>query len=657
MYCSFYGIQEKPFSITPDPKYLYLGKTHQEAFAHLVYGIRERGGFIVVTGDIGTGKTTLCRALLTHLDADIRVAFVFNPTLSALDLLKTINDDLGIRSEGDSQKELIDALNRFLLDQRQQGKNTVLIIDEAQNLDMEVLEHVRLLSNLETDTEKLLQIILVGQPEFRQMLEQPRLEQLNQRVTVRYHLNPLSREETEAYVNHRLAVAGADEKIRFTPEAIKRIGRYTRGVPRLINVLCDRALLAGYTRRTRRIDGGMVKQAQREVAGKRRGVSFARFLGVARGGLVPGLLLAVIVLLVAYGVQSFLLPGKHADLRPETHTVSVKADGSLPVGAAQAGPVDAVLPGVAEDVSSPAPLADAGALGGESPIVTFPMAVDAWKPPVFAFPHGEVEWIVDPLGQARRPGEPERATAARPGEPLPPGGPPHRPERSAAFDRERSLETFREMLASRTIHESLQEAFTGVVEQWDRANQDGRSRAAFPAGGDIYAAARSAGFLVLRLQGNYDTILALGLPAVLELKLSDILGRRYVALLGMQGDSAAVRPLLADGSERIPGGILEELWHGTAYVLWKDWVGGRPILMQGMRGEEVGWLQSVLIELGYLSGVPTGFFDGNTSLAVRNFQSAGGLDTDGILGPQTKIALFHSLGRFRMPSLEAGGRS
>ncbi len=192
MYCAFYRITEKPFSITPDPRFLYLGATHKEAFAHLLYGIRERGGFIVVTGEIGTGKTTLCRGLLSHLDQDTLVAYIFNPTLSAMELLKSINEDFGIDSVGRTKKELIDELNRFLLEKRKEGKNTVLIIDEAQNLDGEVLEQIRLLSNLETETEKLLQIILIGQPEFRRILERPELLQLNQRVTVRYHLHALS---------------------------------------------------------------------------------------------------------------------------------------------------------------------------------------------------------------------------------------------------------------------------------------------------------------------------------------------------------------------------------------------------------------------------------------------------------------------------------
>ena len=268
MYCSFYGITEKPFSITPDPKFLYLGKTHKEAFAHLLYGIRERGGFIVVTGEIGAGKTTLCRGLLSHLDEDTLVAFIFNPTLSALELLKSINEDFGIASEATTKKELIDELNQFLLEKRKEGKNTVLIIDESQSLDGEVLEQIRLLSNLETETEKLLQIILIGQPEFRHILEQPRLLQLNQRVTVRYHLKALSPEETAEYIHHRLSVIDAADKVFFSPEALKKIWRSTRGVPRLINVLCDRALLAGYGRKKKHIDGPIIDQARKEVTGR-----------------------------------------------------------------------------------------------------------------------------------------------------------------------------------------------------------------------------------------------------------------------------------------------------------------------------------------------------------------------------------------------------
>jgi len=302
MYCSFYKIEEKPFSITPDPKFLYFGKTHKEAYAHLLYGIRERGGFIVVTGEIGSGKTTLCRALLTNLDQDTLVAFIFNPTLSATELLKSINEDFGIPSQGNTKKELIDELNQFLLQMREEGKNPVLIIDEVQNLDREVLEQIRLLSNLETDTEKLLQIILIGQPEFRDILEQPQLLQLNQRITVRYHLKALSQDETIAYIGHRLSVVGAEEQVFFTHRAFEKIYRHTKGIPRLINVLCDRALLAGYSMKTNHISRNIIQQAYKEVAGEGAKARFplARRLFAKNALPVYALILLVAIIILGF---------------------------------------------------------------------------------------------------------------------------------------------------------------------------------------------------------------------------------------------------------------------------------------------------------------------------------------------------------------------
>jgi len=631
MYCSFYGIQEKPFSITPDPKYLYLGKTHQEAFAHLVYGIRERGGFIVVTGDIGTGKTTLCRALLTHLDADMRVAFIFNPTLSALELLKTINEDLGIRSEGTTQKELIDELNGFLLEQRKQGKNTVLIIDEAQNLDMEVLEHVRLLSNLETDTEKLLQIILIGQPEFREMLEQPRLLQLNQRVTVRYHLNPLSREEADAYVRHRLTVAGAEDKIRFTPEAMRKIRRYTKGVPRLINVLCDRALLAGYGRRTRDIDAGMVKQAHQEVRGQGSVGGLGRLLRRwrPRPGTLAGALAAVLLMLAGYGVHELLSRDPGTGPAPESRTASLQAGGPGPASGQEAAAAAGAPPAPPAPAAAPLPAEAATAPPPVSPASAAPAPV----PPPETAPPAAVEAV-----------QPDAALA-----------PAEAP--SAQEARAREMDRFRASLASRTIQETLHASLLAVAELWDlpaaEAAPPGQGP---PEGYDIDLFARERGFRVYRFQGSYESLRALDLPVVLDLNLGSLLGRRYVALAEIRGDSAGIRPALPDGGSRVPQWVLEDLWTGKATILWKDWVGGRPVLMEGRSGEEVSWLQSALIERGYLAGEPTGFFDGNTRLAVQNFQEAAGLESDGILGPQTKIALFRALKRFPMPSLETGGR-
>lgn len=269
MYESFFGFTEKPFNITPDPKYLYLSDQHQEAIAHLRYGIEQRGGFVVITGEIGTGKTTLCRYLLNQMDERTEGAIIFNPNLSEIELLKAINSDFGIDSSPQTKKELIDELNRFLLEERLRGKNMVLMIDEAQNLMPAVLEQIRMLSNIETEKEKLIQIILIGQPELKKLLARPELEQLNQRVTARYHLSALDRKETYRYIQHRLDVASSGNAIvAFELAAMRAIYSFAKGIPRLINVLCDRALLGAFTTgRQSPIPRKIVKQAIREVAG------------------------------------------------------------------------------------------------------------------------------------------------------------------------------------------------------------------------------------------------------------------------------------------------------------------------------------------------------------------------------------------------------
>ncbi len=269
MYESFYGLREKPFNLTPDPRFLYLSKKHKEAFAHLLYGIRNRSGFVEITGEIGTGKTTICRTLLDQADPEVEIAFIFNPYLSATELLRAINEDFGIKSSAVTKKELIDELNAHLLERRKQGKNCVLLIDEAQNLSTPVLEQIRLLSNLETDTEKLLQIILVGQPELQEMLSSPELRQLNQRITARYHLKPLDYNEMVQYIWHRITKAGGRGKIRFTSRALREIYKHSRGTPRVINAVCDRALLIGYTRETKRIDPAIIKRTVRELEGEK----------------------------------------------------------------------------------------------------------------------------------------------------------------------------------------------------------------------------------------------------------------------------------------------------------------------------------------------------------------------------------------------------
>ena len=271
MYTSFFGLSEKPFAITPDPRYLYLSERHAEALAHLLYGINESGGFIQLTGEVGTGKTTVVRTLLSRVPHHADVAVILNPRVTPVEFLLTICEELGLPispADRDSVKQMVDALNHRLLSAHAEGRRVIVIVDEAQNLSAEVLEQVRLLTNLETPTQKLLQIILIGQPELRELLDRNDLRQLAQRITGRYHLKPLSRDETQGYVRHRLRVAGAAGEI-FTPGALREVHRLSAGIPRVINVSCDRALLGAYTQETRKVSAALVRQAAGEVYGRR----------------------------------------------------------------------------------------------------------------------------------------------------------------------------------------------------------------------------------------------------------------------------------------------------------------------------------------------------------------------------------------------------
>jgi len=268
VYFEYYGLKEPPFDLTPNPRFLFFSAKHREAFNHLLYGIRERKGFVQLTGEIGAGKTTVCRAMLEALGDSWSTALIFNPPADPDLLLKSVAIEFGLKVAGLDVLEIRAGLNEFLIEQAALGRDAVLIIDEAQNLNNHLLEHIRLLSNLETEERKLLQIVLMGQPEFRERLEDPGLRQLRQRITVRYHLPSLSRAELWPYIQHRLVVSGATGTFYFTAGALWRIYNYSRGIPRLINAVCDKCLLAGYLEQRDGIDHRMVGRAIRELEGR-----------------------------------------------------------------------------------------------------------------------------------------------------------------------------------------------------------------------------------------------------------------------------------------------------------------------------------------------------------------------------------------------------
>lgn len=337
MYESYYGFSEKPFSITPDPRYLYRSQSHANAFDLLQYAIRRREGFVVITGDIGTGKTTLCRALLDQVDRTTFTALVLNPFLSEEDLLKRVLQDFGVVSRADakagrlagvSKQELIDALYDFLLSLVPLKASAVLIIDEAQNLPLPVLEQIRTLSNLETDKEKLLQIILVGQQNLKSTLRSPELRQLDQRVSIRYELKPLDRDTVGAYVSHRLAIAGGSQSVTFTTEALDEVHRLSGGIPRLINLICDRALLAGFSLRTSRITDDMIAHAGESL--DLRVPIVPRIRRIARGMSVLGAAAVVLLAAVlALGARTFSSRRPEPVQPPVANAIDVEHLGGL----------------------------------------------------------------------------------------------------------------------------------------------------------------------------------------------------------------------------------------------------------------------------------------------------------------------------------------
>jgi general secretion pathway protein A len=375
MYAAHFGLKREPFSIAPDPRYLFMSERHREALAHLLYGVRGGGGFVLLTGEIGAGKTTVCRCFLEQVPKRCNVAYIFNPKLTALELLQSVCEEFRIEihgrsSEAPTLKDHVDALNEFLLRTHAAGQNNVLIIDEAQNLSIDVLEQLRLLTNLETNERKLLQIILIGQPELRDMLLKPELEQLAQRVVARYHLDPLAEEETAHYIKHRLAVAGMSGLIPFDRDARHRIHELTRGVPRRINLLCDRALLGAYASGRQRVDRTIVDKAAHEVFDTRGGSLWSprRKMALAAGVTVGVVALASSALWLA-GAQRRSNAAEHAATAASTPSAAPAASGAVSGAVSASAPASAAASAAVPAASGPAAAASPAArsAGASSP--------------------------------------------------------------------------------------------------------------------------------------------------------------------------------------------------------------------------------------------------------------------------------------------------
>lgn len=383
MYNALFGLTQDPFSIAPDPRFLYMSERHREALAHLLYGAQGGGGLVLLTGAVGAGKTTVCRCFVEQLPKSVDLAYVFNPALSVPELLATVSDEFGLQvPPGSSLKTHVDALNAFLLRRHAEGRSCVLVIDEAQNLAPEVLEQLRLLTNLETATRKLLQIVLIGQPELRDRLADPALEQVAQRVIARYHLEPLAPAETPVYVRHRMAVAGLNGPLPFDDAALRRVHQLTGGVPRRINLLCDRALLGAYAQQRGQVSTAMVEQAAVEVFGSRHDIVAGKAKGPGRLGMTVGLAGALAAAGLA-GAWWGARPAPGANTAGDALAVAAAASASAgPASAANSLP--AALPAASasaqtpdpDPVSVPVPLIDAAVLVAQ---VGWPDTNAAWR--------------------------------------------------------------------------------------------------------------------------------------------------------------------------------------------------------------------------------------------------------------------------------------
>jgi general secretion pathway protein A len=598
MYKEFFGIVEDPFAITPDPKFLYLSERHREALAHLVFGVTEGGGFVQLTGEVGTGKTMLCRNLLMQLPDELNIALIFNPRQTPLELVASLCDELHVEypKGTESIKVLVDCLNTYLLENHRAGRRTVVIIDEAQNLSFEALEQIRLLTNLETATQKLLEIILVGQPELQSLLSQPELRQLSQRITARYHLTPLTAKETRAYVIHRLNVAGYQRRL-FTPGALRLLHKLTGGVPRLINVICGRAMLAAYGRHVETINRWMLRKVAMEVQGKPAGVSWKR-------PLAWGVSMLLFVAVGLYGWRSMDDLVLLADLK--NTTIDSQIPESQPVT-----PIQKISP------SRPA-------------LVPPPEAPD----PVPAVATVEVQPLSVEAGEPA-PSEPDSENV----EPSQVAAPPE-----IVLDAN-ELESF-DSVAEEIVRElGPTPPLAGMLDDVSNAFSTlfGYWQAVYPMAGNGSACekAEKIGLKCIFGRGSWNNLEFYNRPAVIEFLLDN--GKRYHVVVSALDDGLVTLDL---GQKRVtlPRIEVESLWTGSYIVLWRPPNLGSPLLSMGSRGRDVSKLIDMLDRAeGRPSTNPNklanAVYDWSLKQRVIDFQRSMGLTADGIVGKQTLLKL------------------
>lgn len=601
---SYFGLNEKPFKLTPNPKYLFLSNPHKEALAHLIFGIQENKGFVLIFGEVGTGKTMLCRSFLNRLDSNVKAAYIFNPCLTDIELLQNINDELGISSDTESKKLLIDKLNQYLLEEKKQGNKVILVIDEAQNLAPSVLEQLRLLSNLETDTEKLIQIILIGQPELENILSRTDMRQLKQRITMDWELLPLNKSETSSYINHRIKIAGGNGKLTFAKGAINKIYKHTKGTPRLINVLSDRALIIAFALGKKHITSKIVHYAIKDIEKTKNKIFHQK-------KWVKVTFLAIFFLLAILALEVFIKPLQIRNKREVSNLDDPPRSPDEPIV-----PQIDIPPG---NLSKPI----------VSQIDITPGNLS--KPKV-----SQIDITPDILAEPIAP-----QIDIPPNNLFPKSGPMQEKSKSLMKNTKAEFDAFLNQMNNQSKLNSIE----GILKVWNLEPLSPTEQAPIK----FSQLEEKRGLSYFRITTNLKRLKQFNYPTVLKFQLNSPPKTLFLLLTKMRGDALF---FLFKGKEvKASSEIIKEVWTGTAYIFWRNFDNIHGLLSNGSKGNEVVWLSKKLKELGFYEHNITEVFDNNLQKAVINFQEKNQLGVDGIVGKETIIIIYQLMENYKTPYL------
>ena len=633
MYKNFFGFNERPFKLVPNPAYLFLSKSHEEALAHLTYAVIQGEGFMEITGEVGTGKTTLCRAFLEHLDNDTKAAYIFNPNLDSVELLKAINDEFNIPSDADNTKDLIDNLNAFLIEQKTRGKSTILLIDEAQNLTNEVLEQLRLLSNLETAKHKLLHIILVGQPELNEKLNSHELRQLRQRISLSCRLIPLSFKDVRNYIQHRINVASGKPGIQFDDAAYRSIYNYSQGIPRLINIVCDRALLTAFGLDQKEITQKIVRASIKELT-DRNDIIKNSFKKRKKAILFFSILSLILFMIIYY--RPGLLKVTTIFNSPETKKLDTlhSNNAKKPVPAVTVSESKEIVPApTASESIKPVPTVTAAVEKDQVPAVTVSESKEIVPAPTASESKKPVPIVI---ASESKKIEVQKVRALEPViEPI------TEPARNLG----NLLETMNR-LSSRHM------AIKVALNLWNIEPEIKPDLDSIDDDQDFFQlVSKENNLLIRQIKGNLNAIKKLNLPVILAVHLNKVIPPVYLALIKIDTQKVTLRGGKQDISIELSPVELESYWSGVAYIPWKNFLSLKGTIPIDCPKDSITTLKMLLRDIGFKEVEINPFYDDKTRQAVKEIQKKYGLHIDGTVGSTTKIALYNEKKVFKRPHI------